>query len=510
MISTSQDLIFPVVTGVLGVCVISCALICCWRDSARRHRLGDSPDPSKESRGIIGQQPLPRVAVNSAMAMQLLTGWQAPVRRLDKCSHCKRVGNNPQPSYAKVTSVSDDPSGDRLARLYGTLAGSAEDDDALTPTPRSARSNRSVRSEEELTEELEKAARRLEERAFDAAPSRRSSEAPASRSSGSRDARPGGGRAVPVAPEQAGGSSGSAPAPFRPRGSAARSGRAPAASGLRAAASYQLPRDTAREELLGAGASDSASSTAPPPVPGPGRGRSSSRHVPTVAAAAAPDAVVLGHPGAAQAQNGQGLAAASAHAPRMAPSASATAFGQARPIPEPIGRADAEAESPPSSGEETKASDARSPLNAGRAKACATAAAQAGALRDGGDLLSQIDLPSSGSPPRKRGGGGGAKSWPGSPTGDSESAAGGTREAKFDALDAELGEEMEAEVGRAVSFVLNSKAFPRTSKGLPRDGESRRASSASHSKPGKKKKASAASPEGGGRASRREEAGARA
>lgn len=79
-------------------------------------------------------------------------------------------------------------------------------------------------------------------------------------------------------------------------------------------------------------------------------------------------------------------------------------------------------------------------------------------LNDGGDLLQQIELPKLD-----------RSAW-------HEIQRGRERDKKFDSLDAELAEELEG--GRSFNLVLDLRAFPQSSVGLP-DGKSRPRSSPS-------------------------------
>lgn len=154
-------------TGVAGCCVLACALVCCVRDAARRRSNRSKGWQLQAEEGRLPrhmhqqqqqQQQLPEqpgrvagganrsnlVAASLGSKMQLFAGYQAPVRRLDKCAKQKqRSANNAQSSYQKITSADGISSRDALARAYGNL-GNRVDADPETPRstpPASARSS---------------------------------------------------------------------------------------------------------------------------------------------------------------------------------------------------------------------------------------------------------------------------------------------------------------------------------------------------------------------------------
>mmetsp|Transcript_37503 Transcript_37503/g.67854 ORF Transcript_37503/g.67854 Transcript_37503/m.67854 type:complete len:366 (+) Transcript_37503:47-1144(+) len=152
--------------GASGFCVIICGCVCCWRDSVRRNRPKELPDeftPRRNDARVAESSPRPELRQN------LITGFQAPVRRLDPFSFKKgnRKGNNAQTNFDKVTSSTREEKMDDLHRLYGSLAGQVDADDRAMFTPRTPQSARSTRSKDSL----EKAARHLESSSEDA-PSR--------------------------------------------------------------------------------------------------------------------------------------------------------------------------------------------------------------------------------------------------------------------------------------------------------------------------------------------------
>lgn len=178
MVLRENDEIIALALGSVGCCVIVCAVVCCCRDMVRRTRFKEiSRDPSQSPRlgGSLASSSLEA----SEARQQLVTGYAAPIRRLDPFSFSRSKkkgnnGNNAQHNFSKVTSSAEETNVDQLMRLYGSLAGEPENaaDRAMqTPTPRSARSTRSKESD------LGAVARNLERDESGEAPSRESSRA---------------------------------------------------------------------------------------------------------------------------------------------------------------------------------------------------------------------------------------------------------------------------------------------------------------------------------------------
>lgn len=153
---SETDLAIAAVTGVAGFIVLACFVgFCYWRDSQRRsHWDGQSDDVETPARSP-GELPPPSLklrgkALELAQAQAggpgeppivkplLPTGYQAPSRRLDAGKWRKR-GNNAQSKFSKVTGFLEVMSrdSDDALRAYGTL--SAGQDEPETATPRSAR-----------------------------------------------------------------------------------------------------------------------------------------------------------------------------------------------------------------------------------------------------------------------------------------------------------------------------------------------------------------------------------
>jgi len=153
------------VLGCSGFCVVVCAGICCCRDIARRSRLRElsHSDTTKEASGDPGH--FNRI---------LLTGYQAPIRRLDPFASRKTQGNNVQPNYAKVTSAVEDNI-DHLMRAYGSLAAEIDPEDRLKLL--SSRPSWGGRRSSGTEPNLWKAARSLENESGEA-PSRSSIQRP--------------------------------------------------------------------------------------------------------------------------------------------------------------------------------------------------------------------------------------------------------------------------------------------------------------------------------------------
>ncbi|CAE7681545.1 ppt1 [Symbiodinium sp. CCMP2592] len=109
--------------GGSGLCVVVCAAVCCCRDFVRRSRLRELAAEPAEERAEPADQGLTRV---------LITGYQAPIRRLDPFAFrkTKPKGNNVQANYDKVTSSGEDQV-DRLVRAYGSLAAEIDPEDRL-------------------------------------------------------------------------------------------------------------------------------------------------------------------------------------------------------------------------------------------------------------------------------------------------------------------------------------------------------------------------------------------
>jgi len=152
--------------GCSGFCVVVCAGICCCRDFARRSRL----------RELAHSGPTQDIDAGRFNGL-LLTGYQAPIRRLDPFASKKKQGNNVQANYAKVTSAVEDNI-DHLVRAYGSLAAEIDPEDRLKLLSGGRRA--SGRSD------LSKVARRLETESGEA-PSRQDPGAP----NGDRDRRDG-------------------------------------------------------------------------------------------------------------------------------------------------------------------------------------------------------------------------------------------------------------------------------------------------------------------------------
>lgn len=200
-----EGIVVALVTATSGICILCCAAVCCWRDATRRSRwayqhqkdgpvrdagraIKDARDARDAGRGAAGQEkpkaltPRPDGEVLAEQAQVLITSYQAPVRRLDKCARgerTQRTANNAEKAYNKVhlgsagSYLGSSGETDHLARAFGQLAGEGDDEAFEYTTPRSARSQRSRASEPaDVAAELERAARRMEERQFDSAPSR--------------------------------------------------------------------------------------------------------------------------------------------------------------------------------------------------------------------------------------------------------------------------------------------------------------------------------------------------
>jgi len=99
--------------------VVLCAAVCCCRDVLRRSRLRELASG-------------PSVEEEEAKLSRLITGYQAPIRRLDPFAFRKGKvkGNNAQANYDKVTSSADDHM-DYLVRAYGSLAAEIDPKDRL-------------------------------------------------------------------------------------------------------------------------------------------------------------------------------------------------------------------------------------------------------------------------------------------------------------------------------------------------------------------------------------------
>ncbi|CAE8588692.1 unnamed protein product, partial [Polarella glacialis] len=152
--------------------VLSCAAVCCWRDASRRSRLRVPGSPrSAAERDPLGPAALGRAPgqPDSKQPLFMLSGFQAPIRRLDPFK-ALRKGNNSVTSYTKVTAVPEEDKLDRLMRTYCQLSGAQEDaGDKAMLTPRTPRSARSTKSKDS---DLERAARHLESDDSGLAPSK--------------------------------------------------------------------------------------------------------------------------------------------------------------------------------------------------------------------------------------------------------------------------------------------------------------------------------------------------
>jgi len=155
MVALSEsDLIWASATGLAGFFFLGCCVgFCCWRDAQRRSRWDREKDVdgSTELEVMEGGLPVSRLARAAAakaaaavppmFAPLLARGYVAPSRRLD-AKKWRQRGNNVQSKFAKVTAVFEDFStDDQLFRAYGAL--SVQDDGS---EPRSARSLRSTPS----------------------------------------------------------------------------------------------------------------------------------------------------------------------------------------------------------------------------------------------------------------------------------------------------------------------------------------------------------------------------
>jgi len=433
------DLTIAVFAGGGGLCAIMCAVVCCFRDFARRS--GRAHEKEREMSLAVVQKAVPHSAsTDPTTTTGRLLGYQAPVRRLDPCMQYKRLGNNPERMFRLTTAAMPSASTDKLARAYGSLSGTAYVDDS-PPTPStSSREPRSKRNRDSAAADLEVGMR--VNTASAEAPSRGSS-AWSQRVDGSHtNARDVAAHVAKAASTRAALEQelGVAPSP----GKRSRSARSRHRDETRAlGAADALAREihaghaTVQEvQTIGKPAAQGTLEVSVTPLPRP---------VATPASTAA-------------------LAPKLAKTSDQLPKASKTKKADIDPAPPPVGASESTLESQDcgfvtstssssSSEDEAKTpAERRTPLRGPTASAKASAALKSnltkGGLVDAGDLLGHIELPSplaGRSAPNRRGG---------------ESAK-GDRQDKFDALDAE------AMLDATLEARLDDKSFPNTHSGLP-------------------------------------------
>lgn len=403
----SSDEIVALALGSSGFCVIVCAAVCCCRDMVRRTRLKEiARDPSQSPRlhGSLASSSLEA----PELQQQLVTGYAAPIRRLDpfSFSRCKQkgnTGNNSQHNFSKVTSLPEEAKLDQLMRLYGSLAGepdNASDRAMQTPrTPRSARSNRSKDSD------LGAVARHLECDDSGEAPSRESSRAVRQNA---RRQPTGVGNKVEERPQR---SKTSAVASTAARAKVASSSSASVYTAAAANATSSFPSGVSEKKLAAATAESCLAQD---------RGTHYSE---------AP----LTHSGSAADMLDTNLPQKAGHCQEMRPQL--LGKRQEHPFRDiHLGLLQAE------------------PCGLQRTAASASAPKGGGGSQD---LLAQIELPP---PPSSAS----SVTPPASTTHNSQTG----RDKKFEDMDADLNEE----VGRAVSAALDSKALHTSAIGLPKSG----------------------------------------
>eukprot|EP00927_Polykrikos_kofoidii_P049576 TRINITY_DN43620_c0_g1_i1.p1 TRINITY_DN43620_c0_g1~~TRINITY_DN43620_c0_g1_i1.p1 ORF type:complete len:511 (+),score=74.48 TRINITY_DN43620_c0_g1_i1:55-1587(+) len=181
--------IVAIIAAASGCCILACGMVCCWRDAARRDissrrrseedayreheklEMVRDRDTAHEAGGNVHVDFSPDALGADANLLLLGNGFRMPVRRLDACAQGRRLAkaavskaksatsgkrvrggrNNAERSFVKVMAPSfeDERSQreDNLARMFGTLAAVAPEDNASeTSTPR-----RPKRSKPELS-----------------------------------------------------------------------------------------------------------------------------------------------------------------------------------------------------------------------------------------------------------------------------------------------------------------------------------------------------------------------
>jgi len=436
------DLTIAALAGAGGLCAIVCAVVCCWRDFARRNLRAH--DKERELALAAVQKAIPgNPSCDPTVVTGRLLGYQAPVKRLDPFMQYKRLGNNPEKLYRLTTAAMPSASSDKLARAYGSLSGTVHVDDS-PPTPSApSRAPQTKRSHKSAAADLEEGMRINS--STTQSPSRGSSawskQVDRSRTS-SRDAarvaKPG---SVSAALER---ELGVTPLP-----------------GDRAKAARSRHRDESRVTTAAGGHNSLEEQQVV--------GRSTTQGTMEVSVTPLPRPAVSPADAAALALSASKTAS---HSPKAASSAGAakalaTVKSDIAPAQLPVGASESTLESQDggsassttssssSEDEGTKAktiAERRPPQRGPTASTKASAALQSDVLKGGSvdvaDLLGQIELPShlaGRSAPNRRGG----------------EQAKGDRQAKFDALDAEVTLEATLEAR------LNGKVFPNTYSGLP-------------------------------------------
>jgi len=426
-ISLSNDMIFGLATAASGCCLLSFAAVCCWRDSVRRSRWVDE----KDSKGLVAQMPGAQVSTPRNTDVQLIQSQFVPVRRLDPCAQTRRPGNNPQQKYSKVLSLAADLDSDQIARAYGSLSGSS-DNLSRESTPRQPRRGK----DEQIA-----------------------------------SAKRGGGKSQGIDISDT--------APVRGKSGGYNDVSAWKKDPLRSAALGKQSRDMVQDIRKSVDMHESKPSVARP------TGKQMQKSVVKAderksweAKESAQQVPAPQKYGASVAIPAQTHPSDREHADHKRHNQNTDASVQ-KPskLPEQTTAAsDDDNESDSHSEDESSDDDSQARMPNAHQALCPAAnfdlqSGKVGKLQDGGDLLDQIEL---GAPK------------PCNQNQEQEPAKGQTIN-KFDALDAELA--IEIEVGRAVSCVLNSKAFPQTHAGLPRNMGHKSGRAASSTKPPKKKKA---------------------
>lgn len=460
MVSLSEsDLIWASATGLAGFFFLACCVgFCCWRDAQRRSRWDQQKDADggEELSAMEGGLPVSRLAQAAAakaaaavppiVAPLLVKGYLAPSKRLDARKWRQR-GNNVQSKFAKVTAVFEDFSADdQLFRAYGALSV-AQEEDSESRSARSIKSTPSLDSNAPLQSADKDALTSGKVGSSKAAKKDAGlgKKAPRRGEKGKPERKATSG--VAIAKSSQGTDSALGRRTLSAEAQAALEGKpAEKKSGaLRQATDMtdkSLPKvqpplpldiEALKPSMVGKGASWPV--TEPPPAP--------ISPVPKPPPARPPVT------------------------PQSIDRAGTTTPGVMRAPPAPI----KEVPSP-------------------RPPRAIPPVQLASNLPNGGDLLSQIEFPSNvlktkvspapHSPPRRK------KPTPVAREDESSNSSGfeespprhrtprqprtpqaGGRDSKFDALDAELAEEVEADVTRAVSLAFDSKALQRTSSGLP-------------------------------------------
>jgi len=474
----NSDMIFAIGTGGGALVILAfCAGLCCWRDAQRRSRWDlpeDDPEeaassdrapPSIHKPGQKGKGKGKGLDIHPDVDKPLLpTGYDAPSRRLD-AYRWRRRGNNAQSKFARVTAVAEisSNSDDKAFRAFGALSATQEDGAA---TPRSSRSQPSARSKEgvKIEEWRKGTAPKFEGvAAKDVELGRKEKGARgvgSNTTSKSSSSRPGGSAGTTVAPRRESELSN----PENGDADTSKAGQPPRVRTMsaetQAALARAKPGSKAREKPL--------VKVRPPPLLNPeptalGKGAleqefgasRQQREQLRLAELIESDAQAWPVPGLPPPPQSPQPVQGSPLPPTTA--APSQAFPAAPTTPPPELQAQGTAASVEIGtlqwrGHPVPSKEAPPP----RPPSSLPPVPLVGLLPNGGDIFSQIELPAS--PPR-----------PGrsaSPKGrDSESEA-LKREEKFRAMDAELCDEVEAEVGRAVDSAFDSKALQRSSSGM--------------------------------------------